>query len=141
MDRREDSHTPPRRERPDPDALFSGMIDSHQEMMQTMRQLMENLIMDRTRNRHDRRERSASIANSHRRHSRVPTEVGSVRGSPPRDRRYTEERRPTRTADRPMQPRFLQREEPPLVEEPLEDIAFQDTVMAAHDEWRALPQE
>ncbi|KAH9292410.1 hypothetical protein KI387_042400 [Taxus chinensis] len=80
-------------------------------------------------------------ASSHRRHNRVPTEVGSVRGSPPRDRRYTEERRPTRTADQPMQPRFLQREEPPLVEEPLEDIAFQDTVMAAHDEWRALPQE
>ncbi|KAH9316787.1 hypothetical protein KI387_044525, partial [Taxus chinensis] len=75
MDR---AHTPPRRERPDPDALFSGMDqDSHQEMIQTMRQLMENLTMDRARNRHDRRERSASIASIHRRHSRVPTELGS----------------------------------------------------------------
>ncbi|KAH9323964.1 hypothetical protein KI387_043905 [Taxus chinensis] len=117
------------------------MIDSHQEMIQTMRQLMENLTMDRTRNRHDRRERSASIASSHRRHNRAPIEVGSVRGSPPRDRRHTEERRPMRTTDRPLQPRFLQREEPPLVEDPFEGTVFQDNVMAAHDEWRALPHE
>ncbi|KAH9290048.1 hypothetical protein KI387_034165, partial [Taxus chinensis] len=115
------------------------------QLLQTMERMgttLDRLALDRPRDRHGRRDRSVSVASSYRGHSRSPSELGSVRGSPRRERRHThtDERRPTRTADRPMQPNFLPRGDPPEIEGRSVEAAFPDTIMAVSDEWRSLPQ-
>ncbi|KAH9307778.1 hypothetical protein KI387_035689, partial [Taxus chinensis] len=73
-------------------------------------------------------------------HSRLPLEIGSVRGSPRHERRHThtDERRATRTADRPMQLNFLRRDDPPEIEVWPEEVAFPDTIMVVNDAWSLL---
>ncbi|KAH9315485.1 hypothetical protein KI387_024112, partial [Taxus chinensis] len=119
------------------------MAATQRQLLQTMERMgttLDRLALDRPRDRHGRRDRSVSVASGYRDHSRSPSELGSVRESPRRERRqthtderrytHTEERRPTQTADRPMQPNFLPRDDPPEIEGRPEEVAFLDTIMA-----------
>ncbi|KAH9290754.1 hypothetical protein KI387_034871, partial [Taxus chinensis] len=138
--------SPPRDEQVDLEReLFRVMVATQQQLIQSMEHMgstLDRLSLDRPRDRHDRRDKSISVASSHRGHSRSPSEIGSVRGSPRRERRHThtDEKKATRTIYGPMKPSFLPRNEPLEVEVPPEEVPFQDNVMAANDKWRSLPQ-
>lgn len=81
---------------------------------------------------HDKVDRSVSVAESCG-GSRAPSSFDSAFVSPSRDRTHTG------TIDRPMQPHFPPRKEPPPVDS-LEIVEFQDVVMAASEEWVCLPE-
>ncbi|KAH9293543.1 hypothetical protein KI387_041248, partial [Taxus chinensis] len=129
--------SPPREEHADPDRDFiRDMAATQRQLLQTMERMsstLDRLAFDRSHDRHDRRDRSVSVVSGHRDHSRSPSELGSVRGSPRCELRHTHtnDRRATRTADRPMQPNFLPRDDPP---------EFEVTTGRISDEWRSLPQ-
>lgn len=103
------------------------------EALDRLQGTLDRLGLDRHRDRrgrHDKHDRTVSVASS-RGSSRAPSSFDSSRGSHRHDKAHT------RTIDRPMQPHFPPRDEPPPVD-PQESVAFQDVVMAASDEWAHL---
>ena len=78
------------------------------------------------------RSRSVSVAGSQRSHQSHSSVVSSLHSS-----KWHRHRTPT--TNRPLLPQFILGEQPTQVEPP--EVGFQESVLAATAEWRALPPE
>ncbi|XP_059068173.1 uncharacterized protein LOC131858745 [Cryptomeria japonica] len=99
------------------------------QALDRLQDTLDRLDMDGHRGR---RGRSPSVAGSHRSHQ-SQSSVGSSHHSSRRHRHRTP------TTNRPLLPQFVPGEQPAQVEPP--EVGFQESVLAATAEWRALPPE
>lgn len=144
-DSHDGSRSPHQRERWNPQEdpnreLFRTLINTQPLIIQGLDRLqntLDRMDLDQPKDRHDRHDRHDRVDKSipitgSRGSSRAPSSMDSALGSPRRDRTHS------RTTNRPMQPHFPPRDEPPTADL-LDGVEFQD-VMATSDEWARLPE-
>ncbi|XP_059075327.1 uncharacterized protein LOC131875270 [Cryptomeria japonica] len=112
--------------------MMRTLITTQPRIVQALDRLQDTLDRLDMDGHRGRRGRSPSVAGSHCSHQ-SQSSVGSSHHSSRRHRHRTP------TTNRPLLPQFIPGEQPAQVEPP--EVGFQESVLAATTEWRALPPE